>query len=292
MQIQQELALSSPLGLWYTDSEDATMRRVGVHESRFGEGGASDIVTLFSRAREYEYNLLEIDGERLLSLSPLGRKRISLEARNYQLDLSYSLTLRHPFDLSAQSDEVRKQGISHVEQIIKSIGEMGGGSLNGTFYTVFPQQQHMIAYKDQLFEQSVNSLRTLAILAESEDVLLNIRPVNRYEHFFLNTSQDALQFVRAVNHPSCGIDLDTFHMNIEEESMEKAIEISGYYLHCFHIRENTGDALGRGSLDWNRIKQYLDAAHYEGTIVHAPDRLLGHDQIPPFEGKQIKAILS
>ncbi len=93
------------------------MRRIGVHETRFKEYGNDDVVTLFARAREYEYNLLEINGERLLSLSPLGLKRISLEARNFQLDLSYSLSLGPLYDLSSLDEEVRKRGgLSTVEK--------------------------------------------------------------------------------------------------------------------------------------------------------------------------------
>ena len=264
------------------------MRRIGVHETRFKEYGNDDVVALFARAREYEYNLLEINGERLLSLSPLGLKRISLEARNFQLDLSYSLTLGPLYDLSSLDEEVRKRGFSTVEKIIRNIGQMGGGSLNGAFYASTPPLLHLENQKDRLFEQSVGSLRSLANIAENEDVLLNIRPVNRYEHYFLNTASDALQFVRAVNHPSCGIDLDTFHMNIEESNMLAAFEQAGYYLHCIHIRENNGQAVGNGTLPWALIKERLDLMHYEGPLVHTPEAM----RIAPFEGKQIRRLLS
>jgi len=225
------------------------MRRIGVHETRFAESGIADIALLFSKARELEYNLLEIDGERLLSLSPLGLKRVSLEARNFQLDLSYSLSLGPLLDLSSDDEAVRKRGLLAVERIIRNIGKMGGGSLNGPFYASIPPHLHLKMQKDRLFEQSVGSLRSLAGIAESEDVLLNILPVNRYDHFLLNTASDALQFVRSVNHPSCGIDLDTFHMNIEESDMLDALEQAGYYLHCLHIRENNGQVVGNGHLD-------------------------------------------
>lgn len=268
------------------------MRRIGVHETRFKEYGNDDVVALFPKVRENEYNLLEIKAERLLSLSPLGLKRISLEARNFQLDLSYSLVLGPLYDLSSQEEEVRKRGLSTVEQIIRNIGQMGGGSLNGPFYSSFPPVLHLKPQKDRLFEQSVGSLRTLAIIAENEDVLLNIRPVNRYEHFFLNTASDALQFVRAVNHPSCGIDLDTFHMNIEESDMLAAFEQAGYYLHCIHIRENNGQAVGKGQLPWDLIKERLDLIHFEGSLVHAPESDIQDMEIPPFEGKKIRQILS
>ncbi|MGH0053994.1 MAG: TIM barrel protein [Sphaerochaetaceae bacterium] len=269
------------------------MRRVGVHETRFADASSVDIVNLLAKAKDLEYTLLEIDGERLLGLSPLGCKRISLEARNFQLDLSYSLKLRFPYDLSARDEEVRKQGIAYVEQVIKLIGGMGGGSLNGPFYTSLPPQSHWNRHKDVLFEQSVNSLRTLSIIAEKEDVLLNIRPINRYEHSFLNTASDALQFVRSVNHPNCGIDLDTFHMNIEETDMQAALVEAGYYLHCFHIQENNGRAVeDRGHLDWQHIKEGLDAIHYEGPVIHAPSYREAGNPIASFEGKRISMLLS
>lgn len=170
---------------------------------------------------------------------------------------------------------------------------MGGGSLNGPFfYTSIPPLLHLQNQKDRLFEQSVGSLRSLANIAVDEDVLLNIRPVNRYEHFFMNTASDALKFVRSVNHPGCGIDLDTFHMNIEESDMLAAFEQAGYYLHCIHVRENNGLAVGKGSLPWALIKERLDLMHYEGPVVHAPETSFQGMKIAPFEGKQIRRLLS
>lgn len=165
--------------------------------------------------------------------------------------------------------------------------------MNGPFYTSIPPLLHLQNQKDRLFEQSVGSLRSLANIAVDEDVLLNIRPVNRYEHFFMNTASDALKFVRSVNHPGCGIDLDTFHMNIEESDMLAAFEQAGYYLHCIHVRENNGLAVGKGSLPWALIKERLDLMHYEGPpVVHAPETSFQGMKIAPFEGKQIRRLLS
>ncbi len=266
------------------------MRRVGVNAKRFADAQSMDIAALLAKTKDLDYNLLEIDADSLLQVSALGRKRLSFIARNYQLDFVYTLTLAPDHDLSSSDEEVRKVGLQYVEKIIKVIGEMGGGSLNGPFYSSLPPNWALHNERALLFDSSVNSLRLLLHVAMDEDVMLNLRPVNRYEHFLLNTAGDAFQYVRTVNHPNCGIDLDTFHMNIEEDDMKQAFEQAGYYLHCLHIRENNGKCLGHGSLDWNVIKEGLDGIHYEGPIIHnATEPPL--EPIPPFESKQIRSLL-
>lgn len=267
------------------------MQSLGVRYTRFSFGPKSDVAPLLARARELGYDQLEVDAQMVANLTPLGRKRLSLEARNHQMDLSYTLTLPPSFALCSTDDEIHRAGQAYLQKIISSIGEMGGGSLNGALYGGFPCTWGMASQHKQCFERSVQSLRMLSNYSNDEDVMLNIRPVNRYTHFLIHTAEQALLLVQAVNHPNCGIDLDTFHMNIEEANLEKAILTAGIYLRCVHLRENTGGPFGSGCLRWSAIKEALDALHYEGSLIHAPST--GREQeIAFYEGKRMKAFFN
>ncbi len=74
--------------------------------------------------------------------------------------------------------------------------------------------------------------------------------------------------------------------------MLAAFEQAGYYLHCIHVRENNGQAVGEGALPWALIKERLDFMHYEGPLVHAPMSNTRGVKIAPFEGKQVRRLLS
>lgn len=50
---------------------------------------------------------------------------------------------------------------------------------------------------------------------------------DRYETNLLNTAAQALDFIEEINHPNVYVHLDSYHMNIEEASMEIAVRLCG-----------------------------------------------------------------
>ncbi|NLE16164.1 MAG: sugar phosphate isomerase/epimerase [Spirochaetales bacterium] len=266
------------------------MRVVGIHYTRWASQAEADIASLVQKARHLQYDQLEVDGIIVQQMSPWGRKRLGFEARNHQIDISYSLKPPAGYDLSSLDEDVRRHALTQFQNLIRTIGEMGGGSLNGPLYTSFPVQPHLMKDKQRLLEQSIKSLRSLTPLAQDEDVVLNIRPVNRYEHFLIPTAGEALSYVHAVNHPNCGIDLDTFEMNLEEDDLKAAILQAGIFLHCLHIRENNQKMVGLGALDWKTIRNALDEIYYKGPLVHMPS-MFGEVSEGPLESRRIRNLL-
>lgn len=262
------------------------MRSLGVHYNRFSSDEKTDVVFVLQQAKMQGYDQLEIDAHFLEKLSPLSRKRLSLEARNQQIDLSYSIDPSAA--LCSLDDEEHRASQVHMQTIIKIIGTMGGGFLNGPLYGAFPCSWGNKDQSKLCFERSVKSLRALSVIGSEEDVLLNVLPVNRYEHFLIPTAELARHLVQAVNHPNCGIDLDTFHMNIEESDLGQAIEHAGIYLRCVHLRDNTGGLFGSGCFQWDVLKNALDDLNYEGALVHAPSFSLEQPSVG-YEGKRLKA---
>jgi D-psicose/D-tagatose/L-ribulose 3-epimerase len=113
-------------------------------------------------------------------------------------------------------------------------------------------------------------MKILSKIAESENVILLCEVLNRFEQFLLNTCEQALEFVKQVNSPSCKILLDTFHMNIEEDSMINAIYEAGDYLGGFHLGENNRKPVGMGTMPWKEIKKALDDIGFNGSLVQEP----------------------
>lgn len=266
------------------------MRIVGIHYTRWASPAEADIASLVQKAKHLLYDQLEVDGILVHQMSPWGRKRLGFEAKTHQIDISYSIKPTSAYDLSSLDEDVRRHALSQFQDLIRTIGEMGGGSLNGPLYTSFPEQQGMKQKKQRLLEQSVKSLRSLTPLAQDEDVVLNIRPVNRYEHFLIPTAGEALAFVHAVNHSNCGIDLDTFEMNLEEDDLEAAIMQAGIYLHCLHVRENNQKMVGLGALDWKAVRKGLDAIYYKGPVVHMP-QVIPDERGEALESRRIRNLL-
>ncbi|MDR1802382.1 MAG: TIM barrel protein, partial [Treponema sp.] len=94
--------------------------------------------------------------------------------------------------------------------------------------------------------------------------------INRFEQFLINTCDEALAYIEEINHPSCNILLDTFHMNIEEDSIGGAIRKAGKRLAALHLGEPNRKPPGMGRMPWAEIKEALDAIGFTGPLVMEP----------------------
>jgi D-psicose/D-tagatose/L-ribulose 3-epimerase len=113
-------------------------------------------------------------------------------------------------------------------------------------------------------------MKELVKVAEDNNVILNVEVINRFEQFLLNTCEEAVKYVEEIDSPYCGILLDTFHMNIEEDSIGEAIIKAGKHLNSLHIGETNRKPPGLGRMPWGEIKNALDKISYSGSLVMEP----------------------
>ncbi|MDQ3044769.1 MAG: sugar phosphate isomerase/epimerase, partial [Chloroflexota bacterium] len=83
----------------------------------------------------------------------------------------------------------------------------------------------------------------------------------------VNTIEQALALLARLDSPNCGLLLDTFHMNIEEQDLPLAIRAAGAHLFHFHACANDRGAPGADHLDWPGIAAALGAIRYPGAIA-------------------------
>ena len=96
---------------------------------------------------------------------------------------------------------------------------------------------------------------------------LAIEPLNRFETYLFNRAAQALALADAVD-PDCGVCLDAFHLNIEEEDIHDAIRLAGNRLFDFHVADNNRFAAGLGHLDWPKIVATLKEIGYDGALTN------------------------
>jgi D-psicose/D-tagatose/L-ribulose 3-epimerase len=122
----------------------------------------------------------------------------------------------------------------------------------------------------------VAGLRVAAQHTKGSDVRFAVEPLNRFETDFCNTARQAMALRTLVDHPSVGIMLDTFHMNIEEDDLPQAIRLAGPLLIHFQANENHRGFLGTGHIDWPPVCRALAEIDYQGAITLEPFRRTGH----------------
>jgi len=113
---------------------------------------------------------------------------------------------------------------------------------------------------------AVKSIRTGGEYANSVGVSITIEAWNRYETYFLNRIEQCLDLMREVVLPNAGVMGDTFHMNIEEESIEGAFRIAGKDLNHVHLADSNRAAPGKGHIDFLPIFRALKDIDYQGHL--------------------------
>jgi sugar phosphate isomerase/epimerase len=98
------------------------------------------------------------------------------------------------------------------------------------------------------------------------DSALFLEPLNRYEAYFLNRIEQAVELCLEINHPRVKILADFFHMNIEEASFSAPIRLAGDLLGMLHIADNNRLQPGRGCMDYRPGFAAMKAISYNGFI--------------------------
>ncbi|MDX1416419.1 MAG: sugar phosphate isomerase/epimerase family protein [Candidatus Promineifilaceae bacterium] len=171
-------------------------------------------------------------------------------------------------DLIHPDEAVRENGMAYVRGCIEGTQKAGGRNLVGPLYSAVGRTWKQAADdRARDLDILVANLRSLADYAGDHGVVLGLEPLNRFETSFINLAEQAIEVIDRVDHPSCGIMLDTFHMNIEEKSLGDAIRATGSRLVHLHSCENDRGAPGTGNVDWDGVAKALKDIHYEGPVV-------------------------
>lgn len=112
----------------------------------------------------------------------------------------------------------------------------------------------------------VDALRRCAAAAGDQGVRLALEPINRYETALINTVSEGLALLEEVEAPNLGLLPDTFHLNIEEPSIEASIRDAGSRIFHFHVADSNRRHPGAGHLDFASILGALAESGYRGFV--------------------------
>ncbi|MBN1853290.1 MAG: sugar phosphate isomerase/epimerase [Pirellulales bacterium] len=208
------------------------------------------------------------DGVELPIFSPDETKFTQLGKRLDDLGLGRTaVTVRNEPDNPISSDPaIRAAGIAATKAVLDSCAAAGVEILAGPIHSalgVFSGSGRT----DEEWLWGVESIREVAEYADQLGVTLAIEAVNRFECYFINTMGDAARFAREVDHPRCRVMYDSFHANIEEKRIGKAIECCADVLGHVHISENDRSTPGQGNVRWNETFDALRTVDYDGWLV-------------------------
>jgi D-psicose/D-tagatose/L-ribulose 3-epimerase len=211
------------------------------------------------------FDLIEFGIE---STSDLDYARAGEIARSNGLGVSVCAAMGPDRDLIHPEEGICRNGMEYVRHCIDAAKTVGAPNVIGPLYSAVGRtwQQSDDERKRDL-DVLVRRLKELSTYAADRGVGLAVEPLNRFETSFLNLASQAVELVDRVDHPACGILLDTFHMNIEERSIGDAIRAAGKRVRQIHTCENDRGAPGSGHVPWQEVAQACRDIKFSGPYV-------------------------
>jgi sugar phosphate isomerase/epimerase len=223
---------------------------------------AEPLGTTLKRIKKFGYESIEISGEP--TQYDVKETRTLLKEHGIRCWGAVTLTLGER-NLAAKDEGQRARSVDYVKSVITMASELDGEILTlvpATVGKVVPDGTEQEEWK-----WVVDATRECFAHAKKKGVRIAIEPLNRFETYLFNRCAQALALADAVS-PECGVCLDTFHLNIEEEDMHEAIRLAGRRLFDFHVADNNRFAAGLGHLDWTKIVGTLTEIGYDGALTN------------------------
>lgn len=244
---------------------------IGIYYAYWTHEWDADFLPYVEKVKRLGFDTLEVNSGTVTRMSRGERDRLKNAAADAGIELTFCIGLPHAYDIASPEREVRRTGIEYLKDQARMVSEMGGRGIGGIIYAAWPGQLP-VGESDRRpwTDRSVESMKEAIKTAEECGVIFNVEVVNRFEQFILNTAQEAVEYVERVGSPNVKILLDTFHINIEEDSFREAILTAGKRLGHFHIGETNRRPPGRGRIPWDEVIGALGDIDYRGAIVMEP----------------------
>src|SRR6202171_665391 len=246
------------------------MNPIGIHYGYWTQDWNSEPIQFVKRAQKCGFDILEVNAPKITRMSNAERAALKSAATEADLDLTYSIGMTADMDLASEAAATRKKGISFLQDVAHAMKHMDGTIMAGINYSSWPRKLLPGEEKEVLTDRAVEGVREAIKAAEDCGVIFCVEVVNRFEQFIMNTAAEGISFAERVGSPNCKILLDTFHMNIEEDSLRGCLIEAGAWLGHFHLGETNRRPPGRGRMPWPEIFGALQEINYQGAVVMEP----------------------
>lgn len=249
-----------------------SVNKIGIYYAYWCKDWDTDFSYYASKVSRLGFNIFEVNADAIMNMSDTARQNLKDLVKKENLEMTFCMGLANKYDISVADESIRRRGIEYLKRIIEMVSKMSGKKLSGILYAAWnPVLPKGDFNKAAFTERSVESMKEVIKTAKNSGVYCNVEVVNRFEQFILNTCEEAVDYVNMVNSPNIKVLLDTYHMNIEEDSIEEAIIKAGNKLGHLHIGENNRKPPGQGGhIPWDEVICAIKKINYEGNIVMEP----------------------
>ncbi|MDF9715874.1 sugar phosphate isomerase/epimerase family protein [Nocardioides sp. ChNu-99] len=236
---------------------------LGVHALVWVGGTTpADVATAVEKTKEAGYDLLELSLHDAANLD-VASARAAIDAAG--LAVACSRGLAFDADVSSADAAVVERGEKLLHDSLATTHDLGGTHFTGALYSALGKYGAPLSTRGRA--NVVRVLTDLAAEAAGRGMTLGLEICNRYETNVINTAADALRLADDIGADNVTIHLDTYHMNIEEDSLSEPVRLVGDRLGYVHVGENHRGYLGQGHIDFDGFFGALAEIGYTGPVT-------------------------
>jgi len=234
---------------------------------KFGASMLSWIPQWTTEAGTYAITRAAVQGFDLIEISlppslDIDIRQLKSDLAKAAIEVRFSLILPRQLHLPFYP----QQALTHIKKAIDIVERAEGRLLGGVIYSAIGVfTGHPSTVEEQ---KTVNDvLKEAAGYARQRGVTLALEPINRYETYVLNTAGQVLDVLSELGAENLGLMLDTFHMNIEENSFYTPVVQAGPALRYLHMTGSDRGMLGEDNVHWEDLFKGLAAIDFRGDLV-------------------------
>jgi len=248
----------------------------GIYYAYWEREWRGDYKAYVEKVSKLGFDILEIAAGPLPGYSEqdLRELRQCAEYNGVRLTVGYGPAPEN--NIASADPAVRAHALEFYQDLFQRMEKLGADLIGGAIYSCWPIDYSKPVDKKGDWDRGVEGIAKLSKIGADYGVkTIGMEVLNRFENHVLNTAKEGVAFVRSVRQlePSAGnvkVMLDTFHMNIEEQSIGNAIRTAGDLLGHFHTGECNRMVPGQGRIPWREIHDALRDVQYSGAVVMEP----------------------
>jgi len=250
--------------------------KYGIYYAYWERQWGGDYIKYPGKVGNLGFDILEISCAGLAEMPALKVRDLAAAASDSGIELSGGYGPRPEENIASPDTAVVNNTFEFWKRTFDVLARLGIKTVGGGLYSYWPVDFGKPINKEEDLKRSIEGMKKLGALASDYKITLGMEALNRFEGYLINTAAEALAYVKEVGRDNVKVMLDTFHMNIEEESLVEAIKTSSPFLGHFHIGEPNRLPPHAGSrMDWPGIGRALNEISYSGAVVMEPFVLQG-----------------
>jgi D-psicose/D-tagatose/L-ribulose 3-epimerase len=244
--------------------------KYGIYYAFWENEWNADFRYYIEKVSKIGFDVLEIAAHHINAYSPNQLTEIRQCAKDNGITLTAGIGPTRQKNLSSPDAAVRQAGKEFFLETLTNIAKLDVHLIGGALHSYWPIDYSQPVDKAGDRARGIEGIRGIADHANDLGINLCLEVLNRFENHVLNTAAEGVAFVTEVDKPNVKVMLDTFHMNIEEDSIGGAIRTAGPLLGHLHTGECNRRLPGKGRTPWREIGEALRDIGYNGTIVMEP----------------------